>query len=762
MKKYYFLLLLFCGMMKAQIVNIPDANFKAKLLASSATNSIAKNLSGQNFKIDANSNGEIEVAEALQVSSLSVDSSNIVSAVGINSFTNLLYLDIQNNFLTILDLTALENLKLLLCLGNNLTTLNVSGLQNLETLSCEQNAFVTLDVSGLTSLNYLNCQGNSLTTLTTTGCVNLQTIECDGNDLTSLDLSTLINLKAIQCGYNQLVTLNIANCVNLETLSCGGNAFTTLNLNNNIHLKALYIYGCQNLQTLFLRNGSDESTNVDSGSWLENWANLPSLLYVCVDENEVIPLKNLFENPFITVNPEINTYCSFTPGGDYNTITGRQSFDADNNGCDSGNLVQSYMKININDGTTTGSAFTNAEGNYKFYTQAGNFILTPELDNPTYFIVNPTTTTFNFPLVNNAIAQQDFCMIANGNHQDLEIVIAPIIPARPGFDAVYKIVYRNNGNQTMALDYGVNFFYNHNLMSFVGADVVPTTNGPGALSWNYTDLKPFETRTILVTVNINPPTHPTNPVNIGDVLTFNTAISPIGSDENQLDNYGVFNQIVVGSYDPNDIQCIEGDVIAPTEIGKYLHYLIRFENTGTAAAENIVVKTVINPNDFDVQSLRLLNASHLVDARVTGNVIEFIFKGIMLDSGGHGNILLKVKSKSDLTTGESVSNQADIFFDYNFPVATNNAETTFQLLRTGDNPKVEMTLYPNPTDGIISINSKDTIRSIEIYDIQGRILQTKIENQTNSSLDISSRKAGVYFVKITTDKGTRTEKIVKK
>jgi uncharacterized repeat protein (TIGR01451 family) len=33
-------------------------------------------------------------------------------------------------------------------------------------------------------------------------------------------------------------------------------------------------------------------------------------------------------------------------------------------------------------------------------------------------------------------------------------------------------------------------------------------------------------------------------------------------------------------------------------IGKYVHYIIRFENTGTFAAENIVVKELLMPQSL--------------------------------------------------------------------------------------------------------------------------------------------------------------------
>ncbi len=56
--KIFYLLLAFTTLCKAQIINIPDANFKAKLLQSSPTNNIARNINGIYFKIDSNNNND--------------------------------------------------------------------------------------------------------------------------------------------------------------------------------------------------------------------------------------------------------------------------------------------------------------------------------------------------------------------------------------------------------------------------------------------------------------------------------------------------------------------------------------------------------------------------------------------------------------------------------------------------------------------------------------------------------------------------------
>jgi hypothetical protein len=239
---------------------------------------------------------------------------------------------------------------------------------------------------------------------------------------------------------------------------------------------------------------------------------------------------------------------------------------------------------------------------------------------------------------------------------------------------------------------------------------------------------------------------------------------PQAGDENVADNTFVLNQKVVGAYDPNDIRCIEGEVVSPDLIGEELHYVIRFENTGNFYAENVVVVVEIDETNYDVSSLKVLESSHNLRAQIKGNKVEFFFNQIYLDSGGHGNILLRMKSLNTLTNSDVVKSKADIYFDYNYPIITNEAETLFQALSI-ENPILDniISIHPNPTNDIVNIAVKtnSSIKTIELYDIQGRLLQIQVVNDITSELNLSSRANGMYFVKINTDKGSKVEKLVK-
>jgi hypothetical protein len=133
-----------------------------------------------------------------------------------------------------------------------------------------------------------------------------------------------------------------------------------------------------------------------------------------------------------------------------------------------------------------------------------------------------------------------------------------------------------------------------------------------------------------------------------------------------------------------------------------------------------------------------------------------------LASNFHGNILFKVKSKPGLAAGTTVQNRARVFYDYSAPVETNNATTAFAIMGSGNvTVDASVTIYPNPAKDKINIEAAGTIQQVQLYDIQGRVLQTLLLNDTAAQVDIAARPVGVYFIKVITAQGVKVEKIVK-
>ncbi|MEZ4838093.1 T9SS type A sorting domain-containing protein [Flavobacterium sp.] len=789
MKKYLLLLLLASFSVDAQIVNIPDANFKARLLQASSSNLIASTDTPDSFgqvntyhTIDTNGDGEIQVSEAQTIKWLRVSGFSISNLTGLEDFVNLIALRCGNNQLTSLDITQNPNLLYLNCNYNQLTSINLTQNPNLLYLYCDNNQLPSLDVTHNPNLQILLCFVNQLISLDVTQNPNLQDLHCNFNQLTSLDVTQNPNLYSLYCYNNQLMSLDVTQNPNLTHLYCEYNELTNIDVTQNPILQYFYCihnelstldltqnpnlqyWSCSNneLISLFIKNSYISNINN------LNFGNNPNLTYVCADDAEINAVQQRI-NSYGYTNCHANSYCSFTLGGAYYEIVGNTKLDFDNNGCDVNDLAYSNLKFNLtNNGNITGYFITNSTGNYAIPVQTGTHTITPVLENPSYFTISPASISVGFPSQASPFTQ-DFCFTPNGNHSDVEITIIPITPARPGFDADYKIVYKNKGNQ---LENGTVTFsiYNPEVVDFISS--IPNfdlqTNAPNieTFTWSYSNLLPFETRDINIVLNLNSPQE-TPALNGGEILEFIAIVDPLSGDEMPSDNTSTLNQEVVNSYDPNDKTCLEGSVVSTELIGQYVHYVIRFENTGTFFAQNVVVKDEIDLSKFDLNSLIVLNASHQQWTRINGNKVEFIFENIQLpfppSEDRHGYVAFKIKLKNNLTVGDTFSNFASIYFDYNFPIITEPATTTIEAL---SNPDFEFSnfvkLYPNPASSTITIESQRiNLKSVEIFNSLGQLVQA-IPNENNQlNIDVSNLQTGTYFVKVYSDKGVGVSKFVK-
>lgn len=74
---------------------------------------------------------------------------------------------------------------------------------------------------------------------------------------------------------------------------------------------------------------------------------------------------------------------------------------------------------------------------------------------------------------------------------------------------------------------------------------------------------------------------------------------------------------------------------------------------------------------------------------------------------------------------------------------------------------VEAKVYPNPAIDYLSIETKEVVQMLEVYDALGRKAISKTPNQNNFSLDISNLEKGIYILKLQTNEGIGSYKIVK-
>ena len=72
-------------------------------------------------------------------------------------------------------------------------------------------------------------------------------------------------------------------------------------------------------------------------------------------------------------------------------------------------------------------------------------------------------------------------------------------------------------------------------------------------------------------------------------------------------------------------------------------------------------------------------------------------------------------------------------------------------------------IYPNPVNDRLYVEAGTEINEVVVYDVYGRVqnLRNSETQKLRNSIDVSSLKSGIYFVKINTEKGNIVKRIIK-
>jgi hypothetical protein len=311
---------LLCIGANAQNVNIPDANFKAYLVANTAINS--------------NSDSEIQVTEANTFTGdIYGNNLGITDLTGIEAFTLLNGLYLRDNNLGSIDISANTALTYIDCQNTNISALDISNNTALTGVTCAINNLSTLDVSNNTALTAINCGNNNLTSLDVSNNVLLSNFSCDNNNLTSLDVSNNSNLLYFVCFFNDITSLDLSNCTSLAHLSCVANELNSLDVSNCTSLGNLYC-ALNNISVLDL--GANTSLQLLNCS-----SNNLSILNMANGNNVNVSTFNATGNPNLTCIQVDDAAWSTT---NWTSIDAGASFNLDCNynlGLDEASLNQS-------------------------------------------------------------------------------------------------------------------------------------------------------------------------------------------------------------------------------------------------------------------------------------------------------------------------------------------------------------------------------------------------------------------------------------
>ncbi|MGQ3012481.1 MAG: DUF7619 domain-containing protein [Flavobacteriales bacterium] len=346
------------------------------------------------------------------------------------------------------------------------------------------------------------------------------------------------------------------------------------------------------------------------------------------------------------------------------------------------------------------------------------------------------------------------------NCADLWTTVTPWIGYYQGQTAYISLNWGNNGpavpgNYTLSFSFPPGVTVNTSSISIPGYTLSGNT-----ITWNLSSNFASFYNSDIITFNV-----PSGMLN-GANHFYTSAISA-QNDCNTANNNGNLLQVLGNSYDPNDKNVNSPQAIDPA-VQDELTYVIRFQNTGTAPAQNIYITDTLSPN-LDLSTFQLLESSHSVQIQQPGNgVYRFEFPQIWLPDSNtnepmsHGHLVYKAKEKASNPTGSEIRNTAYIYFDWNPPIITNTTYNVNLGSGLGTAGETTIQLYPVPVHSMLNIQSGDAaIQRIHITDISGKTVLLKNTTGHMQSLHLEHLPQGIYLLRIETEKGEIFRKIIR-
>ncbi|MBL7984224.1 MAG: hypothetical protein JNM91_04465 [Flavobacteriales bacterium] len=393
-------------------------------------------------------------------------------------------------------------------------------------------------------------------------------------------------------------------------------------------------------------------------------------------------------------------------------------------------------------------AYTNQNGNY-----------TRRMTNGTYSVEVSGTGTELYPLcpstqavdvtVNGNIVAQDF---ADSSLIDLD-VRANIAggAARPGFVQNLWVKASNlSGQLSGAVDMVLTI---DPQFSFLSAEVPPTSVAGNTITWSgLAPLSGFDFHRIPVYVQV-----PADINLLGQPFSHTLSVAQSGTDANLANNSAVASDVVIGSYDPNDKTAFTSTRTSASQYfideDQWIDYRIRFQNTGTDTAFNVVVRDTLS-QDLDMGTFEMGISSH--DATITflpHRVVEWRFANILLpdsnvnEAASHGQIEFRIRPAQPLVPGTSIRNAASIYFDYNPPVITEPSVLVAEF-STGiaEMEQRVLRLVPNPVNDAVTVLVPQAT-PVRLFGMDGRAIDVPMTRTGNGILlDVRALGSGTYLV----------------
>ncbi len=429
-------------------------------------------------------------------------------------------------------------------------------------------------------------------------------------------------------------------------------------------------------------------------------------------------------------------------------ISGNFFFDVDSNGIKNGNEpFLNHQKVIAN--SSSMAAYTNSSGNYTLNLQAGVYTLQPQL-RPNWFV---TTDSSQFTVVvdSTSLTGYNFGLSALP-FSDYSLDFYSGIN-RCGFEIPCWINYSNTGS---TLDSGYVELIVDNICSAVSFNPQPDYNNGSVFRWNFSHLSPFTNNSIVV--------HILNPILPGDTVNHVASIHYYNNSNAILANSAAIDDEIVCAFDPNDKRVIPAGVTSQhlTLLSDTLNYIIRFQNVGNDTAFFVKIVDSLDVN-IDPQSLDFVSASHNFNWDFINGKLYIDFPNCLLpDSatnpvGSNGYVHFKANVFSSTPTNTIVKNKANIIFNFNEAIITNEVFNTLVDTIVGVTENMEknsFTIIPNPftNETLISFsNENNSVATISLYNLLGDVVLKNQTTQDHINIQRNNLSSGIYITELILD-----------
>ncbi len=747
----------------------------------------------------------------------------LIWPIDVSNNANLLALDVSNLGLTDLDISNNPLLYSLSCSNNQLTSLDLSNQPLLSSLACNNNLITTLDLANKPQLKTVQCAYNNLVSLHLFAN-NVHQIKCNNNsNLSSLRIESADFLLPLLSNISNNPNLF---CVEIPDSASAAWIFSTwssypdsLDPQTQIRYRCFYT-GYNSISGTVVADSNCIIDSIDARmagviikSTPGNYYGMTDSVgsYAMIVDSGIVEIEQVFSG---ATSPLIQVICP---------VSESHVLHFDSNYSDTSNLnfhnkiiACPVLTVDLasNRRRRCFNSHTSISYSNEGFAEAQNVKVYVQLPSYVHLVSANTSYTVN----NSGIYEFDIGAVKAGFSGEIQLVDS--VACENGITGLTQctkawITPTNDCLNDLDTTSGVNAGWDRSSIlvsgvclgdSIVQFSIINTGDaGTGDMQSSSTyriyidnvltntvsfQLNGNDTLSLNImangaTVRLEADQHPAHPGNSHP----NTSIEGCGTNSSGTFSSGLINTSplnnediqmaeeclpIIDSYDPNDKAVspsgiFDGNYVHPQSL---LHYKIRFQNTGTDTAYKVIVIDTL-PIELDIATLEFGSSSHPYQIHVSGKerpVLSFIFNNInLVDSltdelNSQGYLSFSASAKSNVVEKSEVHNFAEIYFDYNLPITTNDAWVTlYDSVRTGSEIPVnvgissqieasQIRVYPNPVQDqlFIEINGSNsyTQSTFSLFDLTGKMLLTKNIDSGLNYVELNKIASGLYFYSI--------------